>query len=209
MYFLHLRKHNTFGIAVKAERYVSLASEEEAGDFFKNEDLNPDTCMILGDGSNILFTRDFNGTIIQPLFDDIKTEKEFSDYLIISVEAGLEWDKLVEWSVKNNLGGLENLSLIPGKVGASPIQNIGAYGAEVSNLITKVHAISIEDGKYMVFNKEDCRFGYRTSIFKNDLRGKYLITKVEFQLRKSPENRKNVTLVLLFIGGNINIHKKL
>lgn len=181
-----LRKHNTFGIAARTERYISLATAEEATDLLMYEDLKADNCLILGGGSNILFTKDFKGTIIQPAFNNIKIEEVLSDYVIISAEAGLEWDKMVEWTVNNNLGGLENLSLIPGNVGAAPIQNIGAYGAEVSDQITKVHAISIDNAEYRVFHKKDCSFGYRTSIFKNELKGKYLITKVEFRLRKSP-----------------------
>ena len=182
-----LRKHNTFGIAARTRRYISLASVKEATDLLTQEELDTDNCLVLGGGSNILFTKDFCGTIIHPLFDNIATEEIVSDNAIISAEAGLEWDRLVEWTVRNNLGGLENLSFIPGNVGAAPIQNIGAYGAEVSNLITGVHAISIESAEYRFFSSKECMFGYRNSIFKNELKGKYLITKVEFSLRKFPE----------------------
>lgn len=185
-YNYSLRRHNTFGIAARARRFISLESAEEAKAIIKKEKIDTDNCLVLGGGSNILFTKDYCGTIIKPSFNKISIEKESSDNVIISAEAGLEWDKLVEWTVENDLGGLENLSFIPGKVGAAPIQNIGAYGAEVSNLITKVHTLSLENGENRVFYNEECMFGYRDSIFKNELKGKYLITSVEFRLEKSP-----------------------
>jgi UDP-N-acetylmuramate dehydrogenase len=146
-----------------------------------------DKCLVLGGGSNILFTKDYGGTIIHPLFNRITIKEIEPDSTFISAEAGLAWDRLVEWTVENDLGGLENLSLIPGNAGAAPIQNIGAYGAEVSNLITGVNAISLESGEHRLFSGEECMFEYRDSIFKNKLKGKYLITSIELRLRRSPE----------------------
>lgn len=181
-----LGKHNTFGIEVRTKRYISFKYEEEVAYFLTREKLDYDNCLILGGGSNILFTKDYGGTIIHPLFNNIKIKEINPDTTIISVEAGLEWDRLVEWTIRNDLGGLENLSCIPGNVGAAPIQNIGAYGAEVSNLITGVHAISIASGENRFFSNEECMFRYRDSIFKNELKGKYLVTRVEIKLRRSP-----------------------
>ncbi len=109
-----------------------------------------------------------------------------SDYVIVSCGAGIVWDKLVELTVNHGFGGLENLSLIPGHVGAAPVQNIGAYGSEVRNTIEKVRAVSIHDGSVREFTNEECRFGYRDSIFKGELKGKYLITKVYFRLSTRP-----------------------
>ena len=182
-----LRKLNTFGIDVRAKRYISLEHEEEISDLLSRESLCYDKCLVLGGGSNILFTKDYGGTIIHPLFNRITIKEIEPDSTFISAEAGLAWDRLVEWTVENDLGGLENLSLIPGNAGAAPIQNIGAYGAEVSNLITGVNAISLESGEHRLFSGEECMFEYRDSIFKNKLKGKYLITSIELRLRKSPD----------------------
>ncbi len=181
-----LRKYNTFGIDVRADRFISPVSVKTIKDLLTGDELDNENCLILGGGSNILFTSDFKGTIIHPLFDKISVKETGPDTIIISAEAGLKWDRLVEWTVKNDLGGLENLSFIPGSVGASPIQNIGAYGVEISNLIYGIHAFSLESGEHRFFSNEECMFGYRDSIFKNELRGKYLITSVELSLRKSP-----------------------
>ncbi|HCC69669.1 MAG TPA: UDP-N-acetylenolpyruvoylglucosamine reductase [Bacteroidales bacterium] len=181
-----LKELNTFGIDARAERYICPVTEEAAADIMVKEQLSPGNCLVLGGGSNILFTKDFDGTVIQPLFNNIAIEEVLYDSAIISAQAGLEWDKLVEWTVKNDFGGLENLSYIPGSVGAAPMQNIGAYGVEVSEYINRVHAVSIETGAKEIFSKKECLFGYRNSIFKNELKGKYLITKVEFNLKRSP-----------------------
>ncbi len=179
-----LRKYNTFGIDVRTKRFISPESVEKTKNLLTSNELDNENCLILGGGSNILFTTDFNGTIIHPLFNKLSVKETGPDGIIISAEAGLEWDRLVEWTVKNDLVGLENLSFIPGSVGASPIQNIGAYGVEISNLITGVHAFSLETGEHRFFSNEECMFGYRDSIFKNELKGKYLITSIELRLRK-------------------------
>jgi UDP-N-acetylmuramate dehydrogenase len=143
--------------------------------------------MIMGGGSNLLFIGDYHGTIIHPEMDDISLEGKKGNDIIVSAGAGVIWDKLVESTVSKGLGGLENLSLIPGQVGAAPVQNIGAYGAEVKNVIEKVRAISLEDGSVTEFRNEECRFGYRDSIFKGELKGKYLITRVYFRLSTKPK----------------------
>ncbi|MEA1885870.1 MAG: UDP-N-acetylmuramate dehydrogenase [Bacteroidota bacterium] len=185
-YNYSLRKYNTFGVTARTRRFINLTSAEEAKALIIKENFDTNNCLVLSGGSNILFTKDYCGTVIKPSFDNITIEEKSSDNVIISAEAGLEWDRLVEWSVENDLGGLENLSFIPGKVGAAPIQNIGAYGAEVSSLITRVHTLSLENSESRIFYNEECMFGYRDSIFKNELKGKYLITRVEFRLKKSP-----------------------
>lgn len=190
-YNYSLKKYNTFGINAMAKRFIRLDHEKQADELFQNYKSCPEKCLILGGGSNILFTRDYNGTVIQPAFKNIEINRTDNRTALITVEAGLEWDSLVQWSVNNDLGGLENLSGIPGYTGAAPIQNIGAYGAEVSERINAVYAVCLESGERRVFSAEECRFGYRDSIFKTDkMKGKYIITRIEFNLTRPPHNLK-------------------
>jgi UDP-N-acetylmuramate dehydrogenase len=183
---ISLKKYNTFGLGVKADRLVSFKLEENAIRFFRQNREFTERALVLGGGSNVLFTEDFHGTIIHPGMDEISLEEKKSDYVRISSGAGVVWDKLVETTVNYGFGGLENLSLIPGLVGGTPVQNIGAYGAEVKDSIEKVRAICIADGTIREFSKEECRFSYRDSIFKQELKGKYLITRVYFRLSTKP-----------------------
>lgn len=178
-----LKNYNTFGVDYKADCIIHFSKEKEAQSFFKESLPGKRPLLILGGGSNILFTSDFHGTIIRYEFSGIKIESKSCDDVIISAGAGVEWDKLVEWTVNKGLSGMENLSLVPGNAGASPVQNIGAYGVEVKDIIEKVRAISTADGSIRWFNKDECEFGYRTSIFKGKEKGKYLVTKVYFKLK--------------------------
>ncbi len=182
-----LKKFNTFGLNVRADRLATFKLEENAMHFFRQHKGSGQKYLVLGLGSNLLFTSDFHGTIIHPEMEGISLEGKMGDEVIVSAGAGETWDKLVESTVNNGMGGLENLSLIPGLVGASPVQNIGAYGAEVKNTIEKVRAISIEDGSVREFANKECRFGYRDSVFKGELKGKYLITRVYFRLSTKPK----------------------
>jgi UDP-N-acetylmuramate dehydrogenase len=181
-----LQGYNTFGLNYKSELFISISSENEAIKLFQDQGSLKKPILILGRGSNILFTDDYNGTIIHPEAGGIQIEEEKPDYVIVSAGAGAGWDSFVEWTVENGLGGLENLSLIPGNVGAAPIQNIGAYGVEVKESIEKIRAVSIENGVVREFNKDECRFGYRSSIFKAELKGRYLVTRVYFKLFAKP-----------------------
>lgn len=184
---ISLKKFNTFGLNIRADRLVTFKLEENAIYFFRQHKDSGQRCLILGQGSNLLFTSDFHGTIIHPEMQGITLEGKKGDEVIVSAGAGEVWDKLVESTVNNGMGGLENLSLIPGLVGASPVQNIGAYGAEVRNTIEKVRAISLEDGSVREFTNSECSFGYRDSIFKGELKGRYLITRVYFKLSTKPK----------------------
>lgn len=181
-----LKPYNTFGLDYKADCVIHINSEEEAISLFKGDIDQQKPLLILGGGSNILFTEDYKGTIVHPESGEIKIEKQNQEYVTISAGAGVNWDKLVEWAVEKGYGGLENLSLIPGLVGATPVQNIGAYGVEVRDFIEKVCAVSLDEGSITLFNNNDCRFGYRNSIFKNELQSKYLITKVYYKLSIKP-----------------------
>ena len=143
--------------------------------------------LVLGGGSNLLFVSDFHGTIIYPEIEGIKVEFTDKGSTIISCGSGVNWDTFVEWAVRNGYGGVENLSLIPGKVGATPVQNIGAYGIEIKDIIYKVRAVSLEQGGIREFTAEECLFGYRESIFKGELKNRVLITRVWFKLSTRPE----------------------
>jgi len=181
---ISLKPYNTFGLDYKAECMASIRSEDDAVFLFKRSQTLKLPLLIIGGGSNILFLSNFDGTIIRTTIKGIKIDELNDNYVIVSAGAGVEWDKLVEWTVGKGFCGLENLSLIPGTVGAAPVQNIGAYGVEVKDRIIKVTAVSTKDGSKRIFNNEECRFGYRDSVFKNEEKGKYLITNVYFRLKK-------------------------
>jgi UDP-N-acetylmuramate dehydrogenase len=185
---ISLKKYNTFGLDYMADCLIHIKSEEEAIALFKGKTVWNEPHMILGSGSNILFTDRFKGTIFYPEIGEIRIEEKDpgNGKVIVSSGAGIVWDDLVAWTVDKGFGGLENLSLIPGKVGASPVQNIGAYGTEVSNLIEKVQAIRVRDGEERIFSNAECGFAYRNSIFKNNEKGNYLVTRVYFNLTINP-----------------------
>ena len=184
---ISLRNRNTFCIDIKADRFISIENEQEAESLFKDRTLISGQSLIIGAGSNMLFTGDFAGTVLHSEIGGIRVEEINNEDVIISAGSGVNWDSLVEWSVEKGFGGLENLSLIPGTVGASPVQNIGAYGVEAKDCIYKVRAVSILDGSVSEFSNSDCRFGYRDSIFKSELKGKYFVTRVFFRLNLNPE----------------------
>jgi UDP-N-acetylmuramate dehydrogenase len=179
-----LKKYNTFGLNYTADYLIHIQTEAEATSIFKGIIPCQNPIMILGGGSNILFISDYKGTILYPEISGIKIENtdRINGFVTVSAGAGVDWDTFVEWTVNKGFGGLENLSLIPGKVGATPIQNIGAYGVEVKDLITQVRTISTENGTLRIFENNECEFGYRNSIFKNELKGKYLVTRVYYKL---------------------------
>jgi len=183
---ISLKKYNTFGLDYKARNLISVKSEKEAISVLEKRESLEGPLLVMGGGSNLLFINDYKGTIILPEMDEIEVVEQKKDHVVVSSGAGANWDGLVEWTVSKGYGGLENLSFIPGKVGAAPVQNIGAYGSEVKNTIERVRAISIEDCSIREFGKEECMFGYRDSIFKRELKRKYIITKVSFRLSARP-----------------------
>ena len=183
-----LRKYNTFGLDYMADCMIRIKTEKEAISLFNGSVSFKKPLLILGSGSNILFTSDFKGTILCPQIGGIRIEEQHTQngYVIVSAGAGVTWDDFVAWAVNKEYGGMENLSLIPGKVGATPVQNIGAYGVEVKDLIVKVKTISTENGSVRFFSSDECEFGYRNSIFKNREKGKYLVTRVFYKLTTKP-----------------------
>jgi len=183
-----LKKYNSFGLDCMADYMIHIRTEKEATALFNETADLQKPQLILGGGSNILFTSDFKGTILYPELGGIKIEENdnVNESAIVSAGAGVNWDDLVEWTVTNGLGGLENLSLIPGRVGATPVQNIGAYGVEVSESIVKVKTISTDDGSVRIFNNTECEFEYRNSIFKKNKKNRFLVTRVYYRLTTSP-----------------------
>lgn len=177
-----LKKYNTFGVDVSADEFFDATSVDELKEALlvaKDREL-----LILGGGSNLLFTSNFRGVVIHPNIQEIRIAEEDKDSVLLKVGAGVEWDSLVEYTVNHNLGGLQNLSLIPGSVGASPVQNIGAYGVEVKDCIEKVEGILISNLAAITLTNSECKFGYRDSIFKNRLKGKVVVTHVYYRLTK-------------------------
>ena len=178
---ISLKNYNSFGIDVSAKHFAEINSEEDLQQLFQQTDVVKHPVLILGGGSNMLFTQDFDGLIIRINIKGIEHQIE-NNSIKVKAGAGENWNDLVQYAVAHNFGGLENLSLIPGSVGASPIQNIGAYGVEVKDVFDNCQAYEIETGIIKTFHKNDCKFAYRESIFKQDLKGKYIITSVTFNL---------------------------
>lgn len=184
-----LKKHNTFGVDAKARYFVTFESTAELTTIINSEIYSNNKTFILGEGSNILLTQDFNGLILHNKIAGICIIEDNEEFTHAEVGAGVNWNNFVQWSVEQELSGVENLALIPGTVGASPVQNIGAYGMEVKDTITKVHTFEIEKKTVKIFSNEECEFKYRDSVFKKDLKEKVIITKVEFKLSKTPLNK--------------------
>jgi UDP-N-acetylmuramate dehydrogenase len=181
---ISLRAYNTFGIDVKSKKFIGIQSTDALKAVLtENQD---GQLLVLGGGSNLLLTQDFDGLTLRIESRGIEILQEDKYRAKVKVAAGENWHDFVLWCLKKDFGGVENLALIPGSVGAAPIQNIGAYGAELSQVFESCEAMSRETGEIKTFNKTECEFGYRNSIFKNVLKGKYIITSVQFNLTKAP-----------------------
>ncbi len=178
-----LKPFNTFGISVKADEFASFKNIEELDNLIrsnKNKEI-----LILGGGSNVLFTKDFHGLVLRNEIKGFDVITESTDKVIVRSGAGEVWHEFVMKCIDLGLAGLENLSLIPGSVGASPMQNIGAYGVEIKDVFYSLEAYHIPSGEVHRFNKEQCEFGYRESVFKRALRGQYVIVSVSFELSRN------------------------
>ena len=181
-----LKEYNTFGIAVRAKHFVSVATTEELVHFLTESELQNELKLVLGGGSNMLLTQDVDGTVLHINITGKRVIEETDTYAIVEAGAGENWHEVVLWALDQNLGGIENLSLIPGNIGTAPVQNIGAYGAELKDTFHSLKAVSIADGNTRTFNLNECQFGYRDSAFKNEAKGKYIITSVQLKLNKPP-----------------------
>ena len=182
-----LKKLNTFGIDVSAKYLFVISSENDLLELLNEDKYKNEPKLILGGGSNVLFTKNYDGLIIANNIKGITVEKETENEVIISASSGEVWDDLVDFAVNNNYGGIENLKLIPGKVGASPIQNIGAYGVELKDTFLELKAVNIHTLEKVIFTNQECRFDYRYSIFKEEYKDQFIITEVKFKLSKNPE----------------------
>ena len=185
-----LLKHNTFGLDVKTDYFVEYETEADLQKLLHDEFFLSNRFLHIGQGSNLLFLGDFKGIILHSAIRGISKIKENEQSVWLKVGAGNDWDSFVAFCVENGWGGLENLSLIPGEAGASAVQNIGAYGAEVSERIEAVHACSVETGEKRIFSNAECAYSYRNSFFKtSENKGKYVVVQVVFRLDKQPEFR--------------------
>ena len=181
-----LKSFHTFGTDVYAGYFTEINSVAEFKELQKETVYINNPLLILGGGSNLLFTKNFDGLVIKNNLKGIEIIKQDEDFVFVKAAAGENWHQFVLWCVQHNYGGLENLSLIPGCVGASPMQNIGAYGVEIKDVCFEVNAVDVKTGEEKIFSNADCHFGYRESVFKHIYKNKYLITSVVFKLSKKP-----------------------
>jgi UDP-N-acetylmuramate dehydrogenase len=181
-----LKHYNSFGLDSTARLFIETDDLKELIKVLNTNNFDCSNLLLLGTGSNIILSKPEVETVIHPVNSDINKVDESRDSVLIKCGAGLDWDRLVEWAVGNGYGGLENLSLIPGSVGAAPIQNIGAYGAEVGICVESVEVIDLSSSRQFNLSREDCRFGYRDSIFKHPDHKQWLVWSVTFMLDKDP-----------------------
>ena len=181
-----LLSYNTFGIDVKADYFIEYDSVDDLHSVLQSEIVKSNKILQIGGGSNLLFLNDFTGVILHSRIQSIENVGEDDEHVYLEVGSGVIWDDLVAYAVENGWGGVENLSLIPGEAGASAVQNIGAYGVEVQEVIMEVNTVDAETAGIRTFSNDECLYGYRDSVFKNELKGKYFITSIVFRLEKKP-----------------------
>lgn len=179
-----LKPYNTFGLEVSAKYFIQADSVDEiiSGLNFSKENKLP--VMLLSGGSNMLLTHDFDGLVLKLNLKGIEVVSENEDFVEVKVNSGENWHEFVLWTLGNDFGGLENLSLIPGNCGTAPIQNIGAYGVEIKDVMSRLSALHIETREVKTFTNEECKFGYRESVFKNEIKGQFILLDVTFKLTK-------------------------
>lgn len=192
----NLKKLNTFHIDASAKYYIDINDLADIDELINSMEYSNEKLLVLGGGSNLLFRNDFEGIIANIKLNGIELIEEDDDSVTIKVAAGEIWHNFIEYTVANNYYGLENLALIPGKVGAAPVQNIGAYGIEQEIAFVSLQGFNLETKSYQTLSKLDCQFSYRNSIFKNDLKDKFIITSVNYKLLKKPKYNLNYKEIL-------------
>lgn len=197
-----LSRINTFGVPARAKFYVEISTEEEVSELFTKEEFKNNPRLFLGGASNILFTRDWEGIVILNKLQGIDIISEDEESVLVRALGGTIWQDLVAFAVERGLWGIENLALIPGSVGAAPMQNIGAYGGELKNTLVDVEAYDVENGSKRIFEKDECALGYRESVFKNELKGKYFIVAVTLRLHKKGEPNINYRVLREYLENN-------
>ena len=183
---ISLQPFNTFGIKAKGRFFTEIQTIGELQELLVSPAYGAMEKLVLGGGSNLLFTRDFDGLVIKINLPGIEKIREDEDHVWVQAGAGVNWHNLVMFCIRHNYAGIENLSLIWGTVGAAPMQNIGAYGVEIKDVFEELEAVDIQNGHLRTFRHEDCHFGYRESVFKHDLKGRYIIARVTLRLNKKP-----------------------
>jgi UDP-N-acetylmuramate dehydrogenase len=185
---ISLRPYNTFHVHAMARYFAQFTNADELMALLEvvNAKRNAPDTLVLGGGSNLLLTRDFDGYVLKNEITGIEKVKEDADHVYVKAGAGENWHRFVQYCIENELAGVENLSLIPGNVGASPMQNIGAYGVEIKEVFHDLEALHLQEGGIHTFTLNDCHFGYRESVFKNKYKGQYAILSVTFRLNKRP-----------------------
>jgi UDP-N-acetylmuramate dehydrogenase len=181
---ISLKAMNTFGLDVKAAQFAECNSVIDLKEVLESYPVSTQALLVLGAGSNVLFTKDYEGLVLLNRCKGIEVEQENSEHVWLRCGAGEVWDKVVEYAVHNNWGGIENLSIIPGCCGAAPMQNIGAYGVELNTVFESLEALEIKTGKIRQFTASQCEFGYRESIFKHKVKGQFIITSLLLRLTK-------------------------
>jgi UDP-N-acetylmuramate dehydrogenase len=181
-----LKQLNTFAINATAKYFVECESIDDLAEILSDKQFTNSRKLILGGGSNLLFTKDFDGIVLKNELKGITLLKEDDEFYYVRSAAGEVWHQFVLHCIENNYAGIENLSLIPGNVGASPMQNIGAYGVEIKDVFYELQAFHMSDKTIHTFNNSDCKFGYRESVFKRELKDQFIITSVTYKLRKKP-----------------------
>jgi len=200
-----LSEFNSFGVSARAKFFAVVENEEDLQQLFSGLEFKKNKKLFLGGGSNILFTQDFDGIVIFNQLKGIKIISENEESASVCAMSGEVWQDLVEFAVKNNLWGIENMSYIPGSVGAAPMQNIGAYGQELKDVFENLEAYDLETGEKKVFSRDECGFGYRDSCFKGEFKGKYFVSAVIVRLNREEErNLEYKGLKNYFIEKNIN-----
>lgn len=184
---ISLRDRNSFGVEQRAAHLVEFETPDDLREIFARG--IPPRWMVLSGGNNVLFTEDYDGLLLTPVARQITILEERGETIRVRAEAGVEWDDLVEWAVERGLWGVENLSLIPGKAGAAPVQNIGAYGCEAADTIRRVEMFCVETATILTLDAAHCGFGYRESVFKHALKGRVVITAIELELSRLPRPR--------------------